>query len=87
MEQTIEQFLQRLTTFYKADHIAPGLQLAYLADQEKWYVAVHQFPSNLASRRVVAKATEATLKDALLQCWTVWDSLITQLQLDRAGVN
>lgn len=83
----ISDFLIRLTTFYGSDHIAPGLQIAYLVDKDQWYVAVHQFPSGVASRKVVAKATEATLEQALAKCKEVWESIVLQIELSRAGVN
>lgn len=86
MKET-EAFLLRLTTFYKQDHIAPGLQMAYLSDKDQWYVAVHQFPSGVPSRKVVAKATEATLDAAMKKCREVWEALVLQLELSRAGVN
>ena len=84
---TIGEFLQRLTTFYSRDHIAPGLQMAYLTDKDQWYVAVHQFPSGVASRKVIAKATEGTLEQAVAKCREVWEGIVLQTEYDRLGVN
>lgn len=81
----MEAFLRALTNHYSGDRIAAGLQTAYLPDQDKFYCAVHRFPTNVASRTVVAKATEDTFDAAVAKCREVWDQIILQSKLDKSG--
>lgn len=84
----IPGFLQALTEYYKNDKIAPGLQMAYLNDKNLWYVAVHTFPGDtIASRKVVAKATDSNFNSAVIKCQEVWESIILEEQKARVGVN
>ena len=81
----MREFLIALTNHYSGDRIAAGLQTAYLPDKDQFYCAVHRFPTNVASRTVVAKATEDTLEAAVAKCQEVWTGIITQQKLDASG--
>jgi hypothetical protein len=84
----MEAFLRELVAHYESHSIAPGLQTAYLQDQDKFYCAVHTFPlDTIASRKVVAKATESTYDGAVAKCKEVWDKIMLQEKMDRLGVN
>lgn len=75
----IDAFLRELVTYYDKDPIAPGLQIAWIAEKEAFYVAVHRFPTRaIASRMVVSKAVEATLELAVGVCSEVWRNLMKQ---------
>ena len=77
-------FLQELHRAYPTAKIAPGCQEAWLADQEKFYVAVHIFPKGLASRTVMAKAVEPTYEGAVQKCIDNWRALYKQQQEEDA---
>ncbi len=83
----LETFLKELVEYYYNDHIAPGLQMAWIIRTAEWYVAVHQFPSGVASRRVVAKACEPNLETAIEHCRTIWQRIITEERAAKAGAN
>lgn len=73
---TLDGLQQELCAYYKDDVISPGLQLAYLPSDNLFYAAVHQFPSNVASRKVIAKAKATTSAEAILACMQVWRNMI-----------
>lgn len=76
---TEAEFLQELHRAYPMAKIAPGMQSAWLADQQAYYIAVHIFPKGtLASRFVMAKAVEPTYEGALNKCIDTWRSLYKQ---------
>lgn len=76
-------YLKELCDYYFRDRIAPGLQSAWLADKEVFYVAVHRFPKDIASRTVISKATAPTLEEAEAACMTIWRDIVTQVEEER----
>lgn len=74
--QTLDGILKELCDHYKDDVISPGLQVAYLPESGEYYCGVHQFPSNVASRKVVAKAKEATSGLAMARAMETWRSIV-----------
>ncbi len=74
---TLDDALKEVQAAYPDDRIAAGIQLAWLPDKEGFYAAVHQFPSGVASRRVVAKAIGPTSGDALSELLRVWREIKT----------
>lgn len=82
--ETAGGYLKELCEFYNRDHIAPGLQSAWLPDKKVYYVAVHRFPTrSIESRTIVAKAMHANLEQAEADCLAVWRSLVLQMEEAR----
>lgn len=81
--EALEVALRELVQHYVADKIAPGIQLAWLADKELYYSAVHHFPAGLASRTVVAKANEPTAAAAVAKMMEVWRLIVKALAEDK----
>lgn len=73
---TLDEALKEVQGAYPDDKIAAGIQLAWLPDTEEFYAAVHQFPTNVASRRVVAKARAATSGEAISELLRVWRDIL-----------
>lgn len=72
-EGTLDAALQELTQHYPLHRTVPGIQLAYLADKQVYYCAVHIFPgAGPESRQVYAKATHKDLSVALGKMIAVW---------------
>ncbi len=67
----MEEFLAEIVEYYKTDRITAGLQLSKLPNG-KFYCAVHQFPGDITTRTVVAKAVADTLPLAVLNCCSAW---------------
>lgn len=83
--QAADGYLRELCQFYNRDHIAPGIQSAWLPDKSMFYVAVHRFPTrSIESRQVIAKAMHANLEQAEADCMAVWRSLVAQMEAERA---
>lgn len=73
-----DAFLVELVKAYPEHKIAPGMQTAWLGDKELYYAAVHIFPTDLKSRKVVAKATEKTLQESIDACYRIWKAIKAQ---------
>lgn len=69
---SFDEFLKMLTKFYSKDHIAPGVQLAWLEDKEVFYGGVHIFPHGLQSRTVLVKATAPTSGECVSKLYILW---------------
>lgn len=77
-------YLKELCEYYRKDHIAPGLQSAWLPDKEVFYVAVHRFPTrSVESRLIIAKASSETLEQAEADCMSIWRKLVQQVEAER----
>lgn len=74
--QTLDEVLKELCTHYCDDTITPGIQVAYLPQDNLFYAAVHQFPAGVASRKVVAKAKAPTSGLAMAECLKTWRSIV-----------
>lgn len=72
---TLDDALKEVAAGYPDAQLAAGIQLAWLADQSQFYCAVHAFPGNVASRKVVAKALGATSGEALAACLSTWRAI------------
>lgn len=81
----MEEALKELVETYKSDRISPGLQLSWLADKGQFYAAIHRFPSNVESRKVVAKALAETVDMAVEKAMATWRSIMAQIELEKKG--
>jgi hypothetical protein len=65
-ESKFELFFKALTEYCSEDHLAPGLQLAWLEDKKCWYAAIHRYPRNSMGRQILLKETSSkSAKDAV----------------------
>lgn len=72
MAKTLDDVLKELCDYYVGDVISPGIQVAYLPESQEFYAAVHQFPSSVASRKIIAKAKAPTSGLAMALCMNIW---------------
>lgn len=73
---TLDDCLKELCAHYPDDVISPGLQIAYLPESGDFYCGVHQFPGGVASRKVIAKAKEATSGLAIARAMDIWRQIV-----------
>lgn len=73
---SLDDAIKEVAAGYPNAVIAAGIQLAWLDDQSQFYCAVHAFPGNVASRKVVAKALGATSGEAIAGCLQVWREIL-----------
>lgn len=70
----LEAILSELDEYYctRVGHkIKPGIQVAAL-DGGVYYASIQVFPTNIASRSIIAKATEPTAMLAIQKAYDVW---------------
>lgn len=75
-ESNMEEALKELVSHYHADRVSPGLQISWLQERNKFYVAVHRFPTNVESRTIVAKALAETCDMAMEMAMANWRKIM-----------
>ena len=71
----MEQLLRDLSSAYADDPSAPGVQVAWLPDEEHYYAAVHRYRGPRGElREVVCCRYEPTLERAVAQLHLLWRS-------------
>ncbi len=72
---SFDDALKEVAAGYPDAALAAGMQLAWIEDKQKFYCAVHAFPGNVSTRKIVAKALEATSGEAISVCLAVWRAI------------
>lgn len=81
-----EVFLKALTEYYRGDHLAPGLVLAWLPERSLWYASIVRYPENGKKHVVVKVESDVSLNDAMEQVMTHWRGTNENLLLFRSAV-
>lgn len=69
---TFDDVLKEVAIAYPESIISAGFQIAWVPEKDEFYAAVHQFPGNVASRKIIAKAMGTTSGEAISKCLAIW---------------
>lgn len=83
---SFDDALKEVAAGYPNATLAAGVQIAWLPDKNEFYCAVHAFPGNVASRKIVAKALGATSGEAISTCLATWRAII-KAEADARAAN